>query len=217
MKKILSMLLVSIFMLTVAACGNSEEETTEAETHPPVEITTGKTYTLEEMSPDEIDLSYPEYIETEISRIDFDSLTEIDAADSVLPKAGHDKILEGENVQYFFVDGDIKIHAIFFDENKNITCSASYNTSLGYIEFIGTDSISWYFNENGEFSCAVYSFSGDTNKLAPIYTFYNENREKEVTRTVNGWYSPSFDLLSQEDTLVYIQKYSFTIEATATY
>ncbi len=216
MKKIILAILL-VFPLVFSACSDDTAETTEAESQTFVEQTTKKSYSLSEMSPDTADVTLPENIEIKISDIDFDSFTEIDAKDSVLQNAGHDKILESENAQYFFVKNDIKIHGIFFDENKRITYSASYNTETGFCEFIGDTEMSWYFNEKGELSCAVYAFTGEKGEIAPIYTFYNAYGVKDVTRTANGWYNEDFDLLSEDTVLDLISRYSYTIEATAKY
>lgn len=216
MKKFI-LAIILVFPLIFSACSDNTEETTEAESQTVVEETTRKNYSLKEMSPDTMDVTLPLGIEIKVSDIDFDSFEEIDAKDSVLQNAGHDKILESENAQYFFVDNDIKIHGIFFDENKKITYSASYNTDTGFCEFMGDNEMSWYFNENGELICVVYTFTGDKGEIAPIYTFYNAYGVKDVTRTANGWYNEDFDLLSEDTVLDIVSRYSKTIEATAKY
>lgn len=216
MKKFI-LAIILVFPLIFSACSDNTEETTEAESQTVVEETTRKNYSLKEMSPDTMDVTLPLGIEIKVSDIDFDSFEEIDAEDSVLQNAGHDKILESENAQYFFVDNDIKIHGIFFDENKKITYSASYNTDTGFCEFMGDNEMSWYFNENGELICVVYTFTGDKGEIAPIYTFYNAYGVKDVTRTANGWYNEDFDLLSEDTVLDIVSRYSKTIEATAKY
>lgn len=217
MKRFLVLFLIAALAFSLSSCTESADSTTEAETHPIEEITTGKQYTLSQMSPDIAEINPPEEVKIRVSDIDFDSFEEIDAEDSVLPGVGHDRILQSENAQYFFVDDDIKVHAIFYDENKKITCSASYNTQIGYVEFIGNDKMSWYFDENGEFTLAVYTFTGDNNELMPIYTFYNSDGEKEAVRAANGWFTPDMEPFSQSQTLEIIKKYSSVIEATAEY
>ena len=216
MKKFILALLL-IFPLIFTACSDDNEEQTTVEESTTVEETTKRSYSIAEMSPDTMDVTLPLGIEIKVSDIDFDSFEEIDAKDSVLQNAGHDKILESENAQYFFVDNDIKIHGIFFDENKKITYSASYNTDTGFCEFMGDNEMSWYFNENGELICVVYTFTGDKGEIAPIYTFYKTDGTKDVTRTMNGWYNGDFDVLSEDTVLDIVSRYSKTIEATAKY
>ncbi len=216
MKKFILALLL-IFPLIFTACSDDNEEQTTVEESTTVEETTKRSYSIAEMSPDTVDVTLPENISIRISDIDFESFTEIDAEDSVLQNAGHDKILESENAQYFFVDDDIKIHAIFFDENKRITCSASYNKDTGYCEFIGDNEKSWYFDENGKLRSVVYTFTGEKGDVVPVYTFCTAEGEKVVTRTMNGWYNKALDMLSEEEVLNMISSYSYTIEASAKY
>lgn len=216
MKKLI-IALVLLLPLVFSSCGDNAEETTEPETHPPVEITTAKPLTIEEMSPSHMEPVMNEDIKTRIYEIDFDSFEEIDAKDSFFPDSSHDKILQSDNAQYFFVTDDIKIHAVFFDENKNVYGSASYNTETGYIEFYGEAEITWYFNEDGTLRCFVYSYTFNSANSHPIYTFYNPDGSKDVTRTADGWYSPELDLLTNEELMEYLEKYDGTIESTAEY
>lgn len=215
MKKIL-IAFIFIFTLILASCSAGGDETTEPETHPLVEETTAASVTLEEMSPSFIEPVISDDIKTRVAEIDFGSMEEIEAKDSLLPEAGHDKILKGENVQYFFVTDDIKIHAVFCDEKGVITASASYNTETGYLEFYGDADFTWYFSD-GELAYFVYTYSFENRNTAPIYTFYNPDGTKDVTRTLQGWYSPTLDLLSEEEIMEYLEKYQGTIEATANY
>lgn len=216
MKKIIVALLL-VFPLLFTACKNDENATTEPETHPPVEITTAPVIPMEEMSPSHYNPELSMDIATKVSQIDFDSFEEIDAKDSVFPDSTHDKILQSDNAQYFFVEDDIKIHAVFFDENKRITASASYNTETGNIEFFGDSSVTWYFGEKGELLYFVYTYDFNSRSSAPIYTFYTPEGNKEVTRTMDGWYTPTLDLLTNEEIMEYLEKYAASIEATAEY
>ncbi len=216
MKKIL-VLFLALFLLTAASCSDDASGTTEPETHPPVEITTAPPLDITEMSPDTMDVTPPENIEAELKNISFDSFKEIEAEDSVFPQATHDKILESENAQYFFVNDDIKVHAVYFDENKRVSYSVSYNIKTGYAEFIGDAEKSWYFDETGKLKTFVYSYTFGGTSDAPIYTFYSPEGEKEVTRTMNGWYSPDFDLLSNDEIMDFLDRYKGTVEATAEY
>lgn len=216
MKKIV-LLFVLIFPLVFSACDDGTDETTGYETHPPLEVTTAAPLKISEMSPDTMDVSAPGMVEIKLSEIDFDSFEEIEAEDSVFPDSTHDKILKSEKAQYFFVTDDIKIHGVFFDEDGKVIYSASYNTETGYAEFIGDAQKSWYFGENGELTCFVYTYDFGGTSDAPIYTFYSPNGEKEVTRTMDGWYSPNLDILTNEEIMEYLEKYEGTIEATAEY
>lgn len=215
MKKLL-ILLIPLVLLILASCTDENGET-EPETHPPVEITTAAPVSMEEMSPSEMNVTAPDGIEMRISDIDFDSFREIEAEDSFFPASAHDRILESENAQYFFVADDIKIHAVFFDENKKVTLSASYNTETGFAEFMGDAEKSWYFGKTGELECFVYTYDFGGQSDAPIYTFYSPDGKKEVTRTINGWYSPELDMLSNDEIMDCLKKYAATIEATAEY
>lgn len=217
MKKLIIAILL-VFPFVFSGCsGGVNEETTEPETHPPMELTTAPVLTIEDMSPSYYDPALSIKVATKISDIDFDSFEEIEAEDSVFPESTHDKILKSENAQYFFVENDIKIHAVFFDENGNVHSSASYNTDTGMIEFFGDSTVTWYFDENGGLKYFVYTYDFGTVSSAPIYTFYNPDGKKEVTRTMDGWYSPSLDMLTNEEIMAYLEKYAGSIEATAEY
>lgn len=168
------------------------------------------------MSPSYMEPVMSRDVPVKVSEIDFSAMEEIEAKDSFLPEAGHDKILKDENVQYFFVTDDIKIHAVYCDDKGVIVASASYNTDTGYLEFFGDADFTWYY-ENGELEYFVYSYKFGTAGSAPIYTFYNSDGSKEVTRTADGWYTPSLDILTNEEILEYLEKYDNAIEATAEY
>ncbi len=216
MKKLFIAFILILLPLLLASCSGDGDMTTEPETHPPVEVTTAAPITLEEMSPSFMKPEISADIKTKVSEIDFSSMEEIEAVDSFLPDAGHDKIYKGDNVQYFFVEDDIKIHAIYCDDNGIITASASYNTETGSIEFYGDADFTWYFRD-GELTHFVYTYSFANGSIAPIYTFYNPDGTKDVTRTAQGWYSPTLDLLTNEEIMEYLDKYNGTIEATASY
>lgn len=216
MKKLLAVLLM-LCVLFLAACTENEEEQTQAETHPQTEITTEKPVPFEEKTPATCDTTLPEGIAIRLRDIDFDSFTEISAEDSIFPDAGHDKILENANSQFFFVEGDTRVHGVFFDENKNVAYAASYNNGTGYVEFMGNDTKSWYFDEEGGLYCVVFTYYYENKNTAPIYTFYNAQGEKEAIRTMGGWYTPELDLLDDERAFEFINRYSGTIEATAEY
>lgn len=215
MKKLLIPLTVLLLLLT-ASCTDGNE-TTEPETHPPVEITTAAPVDLNVVSPRTMDVSLPEGIEIKISDIDFDSFEEIEAEDSVFPGTNHDKILKSENAQFFFLSGDIKIHAVYFIDGSAIPYTVSYNTETGYAEFIGDVQKSWYFDKNGQLRCFVFTYDFDGESDAPIYTFYTPEGEKEVARTIDGWYNTSYDLLTNDEIMDYLDKYSGVSEATAEY
>ncbi len=215
MKKLL-IPLAAVLMLLTAGC-NDGAETTEPETHPPVEITTTAPVDLNEVSPRRFDVSLPQGIETKISEIDFDSFEEIESADSVFPQTNHDKILKSENAQYFFLTDDIKIHAVFFDEKGAVSYSVSYNRETGYAEFIGDASTSWYFDNKGNLRCFVYTYDFDGKSDAPVYTFYSPAGEKEVTRTMDGWYTVDYELLTNDEIMDCLNKYNGVIESTAEY
>ena len=215
MKKLL-ILLIPLMLLILVSCTDDNSET-EPETHSSVEETTAAPASMEEMSPSQMDVTPPDGIEKRISEIDFDSFREIEAEDSFFPDSAHDRILESDNAQYFFVADDIKIHAVFFDERKRVTFSASYNTETGFAEFIGDAEKSWYFGKTGELECFVYSFTFGGVSDAPIYTFYSPDGKKEVTRTMNGWYTPELDMLNNDEIMDCLNKYAVTIEATAEY
>lgn len=215
MKKLLLLLLL-IPVLALCSCEDTEE-TTEAETHPPVEITTAAPISIEEMSPSYYDPALPFEVECRVAEIPFGSFTEIEAKDSVFPDSLHDKILKSENAQYFFVDNDIKIHAVFFDENEQVQASASYNIETGAIEFFGDATRTWYFDENGEVSFFVYTYDFNSSSSAPIYTFYDSEGNKDVTRTMEGWYSADLSILDNEEVLACLEKYEGAIESTAEY
>ena len=215
MKKLLLFTLL-IIPFVFSSCGD-EEETTVFETHPPLEITTAPFVSLDVQSPLTCDTEIPEGIEMHISAIDFEGFTEISDEDSFFPGMGHDKVLESDNAQYFFLDAASEIHTFFFDENKNITFVARYNSESGYLKFVADDTKSWYFDENGEFLSVVYTFRNDSPGAAPVYTFYKADGTKDAIRTMNGWYTPAFDRLSEQDTAVIITGYAYTVEATAQY
>ncbi len=217
MKKLIIPFILFLVLIS-ASCNNGEnEETTAFETHPPVEITTAPSVSVEEMSPSYRDPALSLDIATKIKDINFDSFEEIEAKDSVFPDSTHDRILKSENAQYFFVEDDIKIHAVFFDENGNVHSSASYNSDTGNIEFFGDATVTWYFDGKGELEYFVYTYDFGSANSAPIYTFYKPDGTKEVTRTKNGWYTPALDLLTEEEVMAYINKYKGSIEATAAY
>lgn len=237
MKKLIALSVIFI-CLVLASCGSDEESTTRNigyGTHPYIDplATTengddttdedgngNKDASLSEMSPSSTDVTFPEDVAVKVSDIDFDSFEEIDAEDSVLSDVGHDKVLDSGKAQYFFVRDDIKVHAIFFEdseaEKRVVSGSASYNTETGFIEFYGDADKSWYFDEDGQLRCVVYTFSFGTGTPA-IYTFYTPEGVKEVTRTYDGWYSPEYDLLTNEEIAQYLQKYEGVIEATSEY
>lgn len=217
MKKLILPILLLLVLITSSCNNGAEEETTETETQPLTEATTAPTISMAEMSPSYFDPALSFDIETKIRDIDFDSFDEIDAEDSVFPDSTHDKILKSENAQYFFVENDIKIHAVFFDENGKVHSSASYNTETGYVEFFGDADLTWYFDDEGELEYFVYTYDFDSSNSAPIYTFYNPDGTKEVVRTMNGWYTPLFDLLTNDEIMEYLDKYAGCIEATAEY
>lgn len=216
MKKIL-IVLIPVLLLVLCACNDSAEETTEFETHPPVEITTAAPVDMNEVSPKTMNPEPQKEFEKRVSDIDFDSFEEIEAKDSFFPDASHDKILKSDNAQYFFVAEDIKIHAVFFDEEEQVYASASYNVETGWIEFYGDEDTTWYYNEDGTLRCFVYSYDFDSVNSYPIYTFYNPDGTKDVTRTANGWYTPKFDMLDNEQIMEYLEKYDGVIEATKEY
>lgn len=212
-KAIIVLLLIIPLMLT--SCTDNEEETTEIETHPLLEVTTAKEIPFSVMSPAVCEEKVPDYIKIKVSEVDFDAFEEISSSESVFPESGHDKILKSDNAQYFFVNDDIKIHGVFLDENDNITYVVSYNTETGYAEFVGNDSYSWYFDENGEPQCIVFTYK--ESGIAPVYTFYNPDGSKEVIRTMEGWYNTQLDMLSQDEVAFAVGKFMNTIEATAEY
>lgn len=215
MKKLLLVTLLIIPMI-FASCGD-EEVTTEPETHPPVEMTTAPFVPLEVQSPPTCDTTLPEGIDMHISSLDFESFTEISDDESLFPGMGHDKVLESDKAQYFFLDAADEIHAFFFDEKKNITFVARYNSKSGYLKFVADDTKSWYYDENGDFLSVVYTFKNDSPGAAPVYTFYKPDGTKDVIRTMGGWYTPALDRLSEQDTAVIITEYAYTVEATAQY
>lgn len=204
-----------LMMILISSCGNSAEETTaEATTE---EATTEAAPSLNEMSPLSMDVTLPERFKVRLSDIDFDSMTEIEAEDSVFPETAHDKILQGDKVQFFFLSGDNKVHAVFFDENDRVNFSASYNSDTGFAEFFGDAQNSWYFDDTGELRCFVYTYDFDGTSDAPIYTFYSPDGKKDVARTLNGWYSAEYDLLTNEEVMDCLKKYQGVIEATEEY
>ena len=215
MKRFL-VLLFAFVMLLCSGCSD-DSETTEIETHPPVEITTAPPLDLNAASPGTKDVSLPEGIEVKLSRINFNSFEEIDAKDSVFPNTKHDKILKSENAQYFFLTDDIKIHAVFFDADGIIAYSVSYNRETGYAEFIGDDKNSWYFDNSGRLRCFVFTYDFDGKSGAPIYTFYSPEGEKEYIRTIEGWYTPDYELLTNSEIMDCLDIYSGVIEATSEY
>lgn len=221
-KRFLVSLILLCLALSLASCGKnpnineseSSQEVVESESE------TGKAATLSEMSPDTMDTSLPDRLAIKVSDIDFDSFTEIKAKKSLFPEAQQDKILESDNAQYFFLDEDTKFQAVFYvlSENleKNITASASYDTETGVIEFYAEADKTWYFDETGEITSVVYTFSFGSSTPS-IYTFYSPDGEKDVTRTMDGWYSADFELLTQEEVLECLKKYEGTVEATKEY
>lgn len=228
MKKILIGILL-ILCLFLVACDKEEETEITRDigygTHPFIDpLTTQEnetSLTMEDISPSVIDVTVPEDLIIKVSDIDFDAFEEIDIKDSFVPKGGHDKVLESENAQYFFVDDDIKVHVVFFelteDGKKDISASASYNTETGFVEFYGDENRTWYFNEDGTFRCLVFTYDGENHDRVPVYTFYDTQGNRDVVRSVEGWFDANIDALSQEDTLNYIEKYKGTSEATAQY
>lgn len=215
MKKLLLVILL-IIPFVFASCEDAET-TTEPETHPPVEITTAPVVPLDVQTPPTCDTALPEEIEMHISAIDFESFAEIPDEESFFPGMGHDKVLESDRAQYFFLDAAEEIHTFFFDENKNITFVARYNSTSGYLKFVADDTKSWYYDENGEFLSVVYTFKNDSPGAAPVYTFYKPDGTKDVIRTMDGWYTPDLYRLSEADTAVVISEYAYTAEATAQY
>lgn len=248
MKKWIALtVLLSLFCLSVCSCGKDDSENESTDEISSSEITTEeetqKAASISEMSPEKIDTDLPDFLKVKVSDIDFDSFDEIKAKNSFFPDSAHDKILESDNAQYFFIDGDVKVHAVFYEnvtvtetentsdsENtgtsdttektekteKKVVGSASYDTKTGFAEFYGDSDKTWYFDDSGEVSCVVFTYSFGSGTPA-IYTFYSPDGEKDVIRTVDGWYSADLDLLSNEEVFDCVQKYSETIEAVAEY
>lgn len=228
MKKIL-IISILLFSLMLASCSEPEEPETTKNigygTHPYIDpLATSEAeeeLTMTDIFPLVIDVTAPEELIIRVADIDFDSFTEIDIEDSFVPEGGHDKVLESENAQYFFVDDDIKIHAVFFvadgENRREITASASYNTETGVLEFYGDESRTWYFDENGELKCLVLTYDGKKHDLVPVYGFYDNNGELDVLRSSDGWFENYIYEVTEEETLLYIEKYTGTIEATASY
>lgn len=221
---------ILIFSLFLVACGDKEEiETTRNigyGTHPYIDpLATEEnetTITMADISPTAYDVSVPENVITNVDDIDFDSFEEIDIEDSIFPEGGHDKVLDSGDAQYFFVDDDIKIHAVFFetltDGKREVFASASYNTETGVIEFYGEDNKTWYFDESGELWCFVLTYSGAKHDIVPVYSFYDAEGNRDVVRSVDGWFtSLAEDALSDDDVMAYIEKYQSVSEATAQY
>ncbi|MBR3595571.1 MAG: hypothetical protein IKL47_01130 [Clostridia bacterium] len=215
MKKVI-LALVCVVFLMFSSCAGEGEETTAVETQPMLEPTSYEPPSLNEMSPGTIDVSLPEELKRNTWEIDFSAFEQIEAKDSVFPESTHDKILKSDNAQYFFVENDIKIHAVFFDKDERVTASASYNTETGFIEFYGDDTTTWYFNNDGTLKCVVYTYSFGAGTPS-IYTFYSPEGQKEVTRTMDGWYDAEYNILTNEEILDCLDRYSGTIESTAEY
>ncbi len=221
MKKITALLLMTAFFM-LCSCGASEEETTSEDITVSTEETSAEettstvNYTTEEMSPSEIDISLSIDVETNTADIPFSSYEEIDAKDSELPDSMCQKVLKSENAEYFFMDSENKILVIFFDEKNVPVYSACYDMESGALDFIGNDEKTWYYNADGSLNLVVYTFSFGKNN-PPIYTFYDESGKKDVTRTMDGWYSADFTKLTEQEAFEYITKYQKTIEAITEY
>ena len=224
MKKFAALLLIILSVFALFSCGNSSDEESSSDEASEItteedvtaEETTRKNASAEEMSPSEIDVTIPVDVIINTEDIPFSSYEEIDAKDSELPDSMCEKVLKSSDAEYFFMDSEKKILVIFFDENEVPSYSACYDMESGALEFIGDDVKTWYYNEDGTCKCIVYTFSFGAS-TPPIYTFYNAEGKKEVTRTMDGWYSPDYEKLTEEQVYECIKKYKGTIEATKEY
>lgn len=229
MKKVLLALLI-ITALLLSSCGSGDDSTDTSgstgvsenvipsmpENNAGGENSTETAPTLDEMSPATADVSLPFEIAHNTSELDFDSFEKIKAKKSQLPKSDCKKILKSENAEYFFMDDDGKILAIFVDESNIPVFSASYDMGTGILQYLGDDTRSWYFNDDNTLNCFVYTYYFGYNNPG-IYTFYTPDGTRDFIRTYNGNYSADLFPLTDDESLTYYQKYSRTSEIIAEY
>ena len=218
MKRFFSIFCAVFILLSLSSCTEEPLETTEEQTSlaPQEEITTSAPVSVDVMSPPTADTALPFDVQLKLKDIDFDSFEKIAAKDSVFPDSDYDRILRSENAEYFFSEEN-KVLAVFFDSDESICASASYDTESGIIEFFGNDVGTWYYDKEAKLECYVYTYKADIKNAAPIYTFYDAEGNKIVTRTMGGWYDAELYLLDEAETLDIIKRFAFTIEATVEY
>lgn len=216
MKKYVAVFLAAL-LLSLCSCGSGTEETTavnEAEgssEQTTVEETTKRTPSVYEMSPENMDTALSTEIEKNTAFLDFDSFSEISAEDSYLKASKSDKILKSENGEYYFLSAESKILVVLFGEDGEPAYSASYNSENGALQFLGDDIKTWYFNEDGSLNCMVYEYNDDSG-LSGIYTFYTPDGKRDLVRVGEAFYDGELFELSENETVVYMQKYSHTME-----
>lgn len=212
MKKIIAILLAAL-VLSLCACNDTqaEETTGTGETVSTAEETTNSSPSVYEMSPENADVSLDAEIARNTSLVDFSSFEEISSENSYLKAKKSDKILKGENTEYYFLGEEDKILAVLFDENGEPAYSAGYNAQSGALQFVGNDIKTWYFDEDGALNCMVYEYNDDTG-LSGVYTFYTPEGKRDLVRVGTSLYDGELFELSEDDVLVYAQKYSHTME-----
>ena len=107
--------------------------------------------------------------------------------------------------------GPTSLKMVLFDENGELAYSASYSMETGALEFLGDDAKTWYFNEDGALRCMVYEYN-DESGYSGIYTFYTPEGKRDLVRVGTFYYDSELFELSENDTVSYLQKYSYTIE-----
>lgn len=217
MKKLIAVI-ASIAVLALCACSADVEESTtlidetEAVSETTAtEETTRHNPTIHEMSPVSMNTEPSVDVEKNTAKIKFSSFKEISSEDSYLKIKELDKILKGADREYYFLNEENKILMVLFDENGELAYSASYNMETGALEFLGDDAKTWYFNEDGALRCMVYEYN-DESGYSGIYTFYTPEGKRDLVRVGTFYYDSELFELSENDTVSYLQKYSYTIE-----
>lgn len=217
MKKLIAVI-ASLAVLALCACSADVEESTtlidetEAVSETTAtEETTRRNPTIHEMSPASMNTEPYVDVEKNTAKIKFSSFKEISSEDSYLKIKELDKILKGTDREYYFLNEENKVLMVLFDENGELAYSASYSMETGALEFLGDDAKTWYFNEDGALRCMVYEYN-DESGYSGIYTFYTPEGKRDLVRVGTFFYDSELFELSENDTVSYLQKYSYTIE-----
>ena len=219
MKKIFALILVLSALLSFAACeGSDDGEPTYLVTEPPVtdetgsEVTTAEeeTYivtapTLDEMSPQTMDVTMPYSVPTELKTLE--DVWEIEAQDSSYPEAEAEAIYAKEGIEYYvFTDG----HTIAFTNNGEEVYMCWYNIDKG-LQFCSDDSFSWYFDDDHNIKYVAYTYYNEFSG-GSIYTFYSPDGVREGAIVDGIYYDENLIELTGDDYTAFMQRYADTIE-----
>lgn len=211
MKKLLTALVTSAILLTMASCGmfappeiptyqsETEETYTEFVTYPDMDTMSPKTINADKLVP-------PRELPLVFDAGAVRKFKSISAEDSLMPDTYAEEIYKDGSDQYF-VFSDRMAFVLLTDSDdeaeRTYVYSAYYNED-GRLFYIGDDAYSWYYNTVGELDIVAFTYSFEG---AEIGTTFYDNQGKRIGAYTKGlYYDADLNVLDKEGEIQLIQR-----------